>query len=302
MNNFIFFSNFLILKKKNYTLKKKIFLINDHFNSKLFLKNFSVNLNNYKKEKIDFKTNSISKLKTNRTVEHNCYLSNNFFFINKKKIITLKFVKLIFFFDYSLSNKDLKKIYFYNFFFLSNQKKSLTLINASKLLKRWENSYNLIFNIFYYNYNPLIFSNPLFKNSTLSLNWFIDKWEMDLWKYYFSFFVYKTNKFSTKIDFFYEKLKEFGYEFFLITDSLYHFKNLYYFKKHFFYTIGLSSISVNPWILDYPIVSFVNSYLIQFFFIKLLIYIQKQSLMLKFFFLKKIWINNLFFKNSINHK
>lgn len=292
---YFFSSNFFFLsRKKNLKFKKKFFFFN-FFNFRNTFSGHSF-LNNYSKEKINFSINKLSSNKIFTTVEDLYRFNDGYPFTNFKKIL-FRFIKMIFFFNYTLPSFYTKHAHFYNFFFLKNNNQTLTIFNAYKLLKRWENSYLLIFNIFYYNYNPLVFSNPLFKNFTLPLNWFINKWDIKIWKYYFSFFIYRTNRYSTKVDFFYQKLKEHNFEFFLITDSLYHFKNLYYFKKHFFFTVGIVTANTNPWILDYPIFSFIDSYLIQLFFIKLIFYINKQILFFKFIFFKKIWFNNFFFKN-----
>lgn len=48
------------------------------------------------------------------------------------------------------------------------------------------------------------------------------------------------------MNYFFKKLNEDQKNIFVIVDCAYHFKNLYFFKKNFFYSIGLISLSLNP--------------------------------------------------------
>ncbi len=163
---------------------------------------------------------------------------------------------------------------------------------------RWIESYNLIFNIFYYNFNPLFFGTVLFKNEILALNWNYNYFDINLWKYYFPFFIFKLNNYNKKTDFFFEKLNTYNINFFFISDCQYHYKNLHYLKKKNQYTLGLINFNINPWLVSYPILSFFENFLIQSFFFKFIIYIQKKTLLEQYCFFKKIWINFLVSKNN----
>ncbi len=88
--------------------------------------------------------------------------------------------------------------------------------------------------------------------------------------------------------FFFSKLQEMGLDLFLITDVAYHFKNLHLLKNLQYYLIGLVPINMSPWLIDYPIIIFFNSFLIQLFFFKLLIFVKKNILFKNYFFFKKI--------------
>jgi hypothetical protein len=134
-----------------------------------------------------------------------------------------------------------------------------------------------------------VYSTPFFKNETLSLNWSLNKWDIRSWKYCYPFFVFKTNLFSQKTNFFYDKLITLGYTFFIVTDCIYHYKNIYFFKKKQLYTVGLIPLNVNPWLVTYPVFASSNNYLNQIFFLQTVIYSQKKALYLHFCFFKKIW-------------
>lgn len=181
----------------------------------------------------------------------------------------------------------------FKFYSIVGNKNKIIIINSAKFLARWKTSYDLLFNIFYYNLNPLLFSSPSFKKQTLALNWNYNNWSVDLWKYYAPFFVFQPNRYDKKINFFFSKLKTLNANFFIVTDCFYHYKNLFYFKKNDYYTVGLINVNNNPWLVSYPIISFFDNFLIQLFFFKLIIYIQKQVFFVKYIYLKRVWLQNI---------
>jgi hypothetical protein len=176
-------------------------------------------------------------------------------------------------------------------FSIHNYNNKLIIFDSSKFLLRWKELYDLIFNIFFYKFNPLVFSSVFFKNETLALNWNYNSFEINLWKYYFPFFIFKLNNYNRKASFFFEKIKNSNINFFFVTDCSYHYKNLYYLKKNNCYTIGLINIFLNPWLVSFPVIALFENFLIQFFFLKLIIFIQKNCLFLQYTFFKKTWIN-----------
>lgn len=198
---------------------------------------------------------------------------------------------LFFLFNYSVFNVKFRKNHNLSFFSVLGAGSKLLVINTQKLLNRWKNSYDFIFNIFYFNINFTIFSSSIFKKETLSINWASNQWSLSLWKFYSPFFIFQPNRYNKKIDFFFKKLKQLDFNFFIVTDCLYHYKNLFYLKKNNNFTLGLINFYDSPWIVSYPIVSFFDNYLIQSFFFKILIYLQKQSIFLKFRHFKKLWSN-----------
>ncbi len=59
-------------------------------------------------------------------------------------------------------------------------------------------------------------------------------------------------------------------------------------KKKNYYTIGLLNINLDPWLVNYPIISFFDNFLTQNFFLKFLISINKLVFFSKFFLFKKL--------------
>jgi hypothetical protein len=70
---------------------------------------------------------------------------------------------------------------------------------------------------------------------------------------------------------------------------LFHYKNLFYFKKHHIYTFGLLPSNLNPALVNYPFPILNFNLLVQHFFIRIIALIQKNALFYKFFLLKKYW-------------
>jgi hypothetical protein len=174
-------------------------------------------------------------------------------------------------------------------FSIQNYNNKLIVFDTSKFITRWKETYDLIFNIFFYNFNPIVLSSIFFKNETLALNWNYNFFDINIWKYYFPFFIFKLNNYNRRTSFFFQKIQTFNINFFFITDCLYHYKNLYYLKKNNYYTIGLVNGFLNPWLVSYPVITLFENFLVQFFFIKLLVLIQKNSLFFKYNLFKKIW-------------
>jgi hypothetical protein len=173
------------------------------------------------------------------------------------------------------------------------------MIDSTKIFHRWRDGLELLYNVFFYNFNSIIFSSPNFKNETLALNWNNNHFDMNLWKYYYPFFIFKLHKYNNRSGFFFEKLSNSDINFFIIVDCFYQYKNLFYLKKKNYYSVGLVSINIDPWIVTYPIIGFFENFVIQLFFFKLLILMQRRSLFFKFHHFKTLWIYFLY--NKINN-
>lgn len=276
-----FFKTFNLYNYLNTQLHfKKTFLLSN-FNDKNLLKFFNFKINK------DF--NSITSEGTHSTPAA-------FYLKKKTSSLFYRFLDFFFLFNYNLNNSKFKINHFFKLLYINDFKHNSISINVTKIFAKWNDFYNFLFNIFYYNYNILLFGSYLFKNEISALNWINFNLEMNAWRYCFPFFTLKTNIFNKKIDFFFNKLKSSNFDFFLITDSHYHFKNLYFFKKYKFFTIALNDLNLNPNLFNYSIPVISSNNLVQFFFLKFTILIQKNVRLFKYNFFKKIWICNLKYK------
>lgn len=301
---FYYFYNYL-LKKFNIFIyyKYKYFLFKFCKKNKFFFSVLNTNTsltvfnNKLTSKYLSFKIN-YQILNLTEQLSQDNIIVKNYFSDKKYKYIRLKLFNLFFLFNYSLFNNHAGYHYEFKLFFVQNIKKKIAIISLNKFLTRWNDACDLLFNVFFYNFKPLIFSSPFFKNETLALNWSYNHFEINLWKYYFPFFIFRLNSYNNKTDFFFSRLSIYNINFFLITDCFYHFKNLHYLKKKKYYTIGLIDASMDPWVVTYPIISFFENFLIQSFFFKLLILVQKQIFMIKFLQFKNIWFNFLTVKTN----
>nr|QCU82637.1 ribosomal protein S2 [Pseudourostyla cristata] len=242
--------------------------------------------------------NEYFKIKTNLN-KFNYALNNAetpiFININKTNVKNnslLYFFKKFFNFFFSFSTHFFNKNYVFN----SNYKLLYTYqinkhiyVNANKHFIYWMNAFLFIYNIFYYNINFLMFSSKIFKKETLSFNWINYNFSIDMWLKTFLFFTLKTNKFDIKTNFFYKNLKQYRIGTLIISDCLYHFKNLHYFNKYKFFLIGLVTTRINPWLVSYPIPIFINSYFSQFFFFRILFISYNYANKTKYNFYKQLW-------------
>lgn len=171
LNNIFFYFLFF----KNSEILNKFFKINKLINK--FLQIFLINHNKFfltNKNIIKFNNFSI---KSKFEVIDNPLIETDIFFINKricdKNFYRHKFklLNIFFLFNYSVFNSHFKNHHNFKFFYVSGTSHNrLIIISLSKLFNRWRDAYDLLFNIFYYNFNPLIFGSFLFKNEVLALN------------------------------------------------------------------------------------------------------------------------------------
>lgn len=205
-----------------------------------------------------------------------------------KSLLTFKIINIFFFLNQPVRAANAKKTAFFNFFYFKQTNKLVHSTNIKKVLLRWTLVSDLFCNLFWHELSPIVFSSPFFKSETLSINWAVHNWEQLLWRYYHLFFNFKVNKNTEKFNFFCLKMQENEINFFLITDSSYHFKNLYFFRAFNFYTIGLVSFNMSPWVVNFPVPVADNHFLMQLFFFKYLLFIKKNTLKRKYLFLKQL--------------
>lgn len=224
-------------------------------------------------------------------------LEKNILFFNKKQNNPFFAIFSTFNFLYSFTSFDYfaRHNHFFHFFHFKNYKKNFLSINLNKFLNRWKNSQNLIFAIYYYEFNPFIFGSFDYKNEILALNWNDSFFDFKLWKYCCNFFIFKINKYGEKVFFFYNKLLNFDISFFIISNSAYHYKNLYYFNRLKIFTVGLVNSNFSPWLITYPIPSISTTNLTEYFFLKLLLLFYKNVLFFKYANFKKNWFSYVMF-------
>ncbi len=288
---YIFLFNFFFILSLNniyiFTFIKKYLYINLNF---ILFKKINKSLNS----NISYHILNFKEVKFNNTP-----FFKNINYLKKNNLTIFKFINLFFLFNFSLFNNNFKVNHNFNLFFVYSFSNKVIILDPIKFTLRWKDSYDLLFNIYFYNFNPLIFSTSLFKNETISLNWNYNHFDINVWKYYFPFFIFKLINYNNKTSFFFDKLYLNNINFFLITDCYYHFKNLYYINKKNLYSIGIVNVNLNPWIVSYPLLSFFENFLTNIFFFKILIFIERKALLSKYLFFKNLWFRNYLIKKIL---
>lgn len=235
-----------------------------------------------------------SPLKNNKfSININANIPKKFYFQNNSTINN--FFNALSLFNFFFNKNFFSPHHNFDYYILKSSKNNLIIVKFQKFYKRWADSLNFLFNLYFYDLKPLVFGNLYFKKEILAINWNYKIFDFFLWRFYYSFFIEKRIQFDNLSNYFFTQVKTFNIRFFFITDVFNHYKNFYFFKKNYFFTIGVINIFTNPWMTDYPFFLFSDNYISQLFFFKLLIFFYKKSLHLKYsFYVNKLL--NLKFK------
>lgn len=179
------------------------------------------------------------------------------------------------------------------FNFFKNENLNINIYNLSKLSNKWLNITNLFYNLFFYEIPLLCFSTSLFKKELLSLNWKLNKNLHSYWKLIEPSFYMIKNKILNNEFLLFNYLSKRNYQLAFIFDVLFHQKTLFFLKRNQFYTIGLIPLQYNLNLVNFSIpVSTSNSFN-NIFFLRLLIYIQKQTSYQKLCINKNLWYTSI---------
>lgn len=150
-------------------------------------------------------------------------------------------------------------------------------VNVNKLLHMWLHTHTLLYNLFYNQTVFLTFSNKTLQKEAYAVNWYHDTKTYSLFRYSIPLFFLKNHPFGLETNLAFNRLADLGLECTFVTDFRYHYRTVAFLKKYHVYTIGLVPYNLNPWTLHYPIPVAVNSIFTQYFFLKLLFYIQNEA-------------------------
>ena len=162
-------------------------------------------------------------------------------------------------------------------FYFSHANGGSKIINVSKLLKKWLDFYNLVFNLFYYKTKTLTFTPASHNKEAISLNWgdFNQVWK--LWRYSKPFLLNKPNTINDDGDFIFRKLKLKGWSTGVVSDITYHSKTLIYLRRAGFFTLASLPSMYNDSFLDFFLPSTSDTLLTQSYFLRTLIKIKNSA-------------------------
>ncbi len=177
----------------------------------------------------------------------------------------------------------------FRLFWLQNLGHGEYLFKPSVFIRKWQNIHAFLYNSFYFNHLPMVFSSKFFKKETLALNWFFHPFSLHAWRFASFFFTFYITVYTRKLNFFYKQLKNRGTAFALIIDLEYHFKTLFYLRRNKWFTLALVPLNLNPWSVSMAIPIGTSSLFTQFFFYKFLILTRKKAVFDTNNVIKQLW-------------
>jgi hypothetical protein len=168
--------------------------------------------------------------------------------------------------------------------FLSNSssRSSNSLVSASRYFSRWVDSYNLLLNLHYADAQAQALSNKLFLEESLIFNWNQSLQDYKLFRYTQQYFIFKdlphgAYTHSALLTILLQRL-----DYVLIIDLKNHRKLIGYLQKYSLYSVGLVPSGQNPWTVSYPVPSFSDSTLSQYYFLRWALNIRSRARFLTF--------------------
>jgi hypothetical protein len=119
-------------------------------------------------------------------------------------------------------------------------------INISKFLIKWNNSYTLLYNLFYNNASILVFTNKTLKLEANAFNWSFFSFDHDLFKLASPYFTIKMFPYGEFAFYLKKAFAKYSLLNTFILDVPYHEKSIKFLQRADLYTIGLIPLNVNP--------------------------------------------------------
>jgi hypothetical protein len=165
-----------------------------------------------------------------------------------------------------------------SFFIFEFSKNYPPYINISKVLLKWKNSYNFLYNIFFQNIIVLTFSSKVLKKEVNAFNWSIFSFDYNLFKLVSPFFTIKNLDYgepslSLRKMFRTQKINNS-----IIIDMPYHYRTVQLLRSSDIYTIALTPFNINPWTINYPIPCSSSNLFTQYLFLRLITFIRRKAI------------------------
>lgn len=178
---------------------------------------------------------------------------------------------------------------FFNIMFMDHNRVGSFTFNLKRCYMRWSGSYVLLYNLFYYNHNILIFGHKIFRVDILALNTLTCPPSKFFFKHATPFYNFKDSIYGSTMDNLIKVLKAFKLQTAFISDLTNHEKTAVSLKKADVYTVGIVPFSTNPWVVSYPIPVHSSGMFTQYYFIRYIYHVQQQASFSRFDQLKNLW-------------
>lgn len=177
----------------------------------------------------------------------------------------------------------------FNIMFMDHSGHGSVTLNLKRAFMRWRGMYSLLYNVFYYNNELLIFGHKFFKTDILALNTLNGVSLKAFFKYSSVFYYLKESSYGSTNDRLIHVLKNFKIQTAFISDLTNHEKTSVNLRKCRIYTIGIIGFGSNPWVLSYPLPIQSNGLFAQYYFIRYLYHIQQQAISSRYEQLRLFW-------------
>ena len=158
----------------------------------------------------------------------------------------------------------------FKLFFLTStgNSDSKCIVNSRGYFRRWVDSYNFIFNLFFVESHSQLMGSKLFLEEALAFNWQGDKKHYKIYKYTQPYLMFSDMSHGVIVHQVVDTLVSQNFDFFIVADIKTHRRLLGYMKARNLFLIGLIPVNYSPWLVSYPIPAFADSHLVQFIFLK----------------------------------
>ena len=174
-------------------------------------------------------------------------------------------------------------------FFITNLTGKATFVNIAKTYSRWLQFNQLLDNLFLNELKCFIFSVKPFRQECTAFNWTEKCFDYELFRKSTPYFFKKDIQFGSDSITIFNRFERAGLATAFVTDSQYHWKNLYYLRRVGVYTISPIALNNNPWDVHFSLPVSSNNLISQYFFVKLLTAKKHQAKVAKFQTLRKSW-------------
>lgn len=176
------------------------------------------------------------------------------------------------------------------FFLAGSPERSFSaVISSQRYFLRWVDSYNFLFNLFYVESNSQLLTNKVFIEESLAFNWHLSYKNYKLFRLVQPFFMFKDAAHGASIHksvflIFLQKL-----DFTILVDIKSHEKLLQYLQRYGMFIVSLVPINYSPWKVSYPIPTFSDSAVSQYYFLRWLFFIKGSADSARFTRLLQQW-------------
>lgn len=180
---------------------------------------------------------------------------------------------------------------FFTLLFMDHNRYGSFTLNLKRCYMRWIGTYSLLYNLFYYNHDVIIFGHKIFRIDILAINTVTCKKLNTMSKYSTLFNQFRESLYGANVvDLMYD-VDTFEIETAFITDMTSLEKLATNLQVCDVYTIGIVSFADNPWAVAYPVPVHSNGLFTQYYFIRQLYHLQQNSAYTRFINLKNLWTN-----------